>query len=57
MTTNKQPNCIFEGCEGNFVFVCATKSIVVGEELLIDYSLNRIDAGVAIMGIIFLYNI
>ena len=49
-TTHKLPNCIFEGCEGNCVFVCATKSIVVGEELLIDYGLNRIDVGVSIMG-------
>ena len=26
-TTNKQPNCIFEGHEGNHVFVCAIISI------------------------------
>jgi hypothetical protein len=50
MTTNKQPNCVFDGCEGNRVFICAIKSIVVGEELLIDYNLNRIDIDVAIMG-------
>ena len=50
MTTNKWPNCIFEGREGNHVFVCAIKSIVAGEELLIDYNLNRIDKDVAIMG-------
>ena len=42
-STLKQPNCIFESCEGNRVFVCAIKSIVVGEELLIDYNLNRVD--------------
>ena len=35
-TTHKLPNCIFEGREGNCVFVCATKTIVLGEELLID---------------------
>lgn len=35
-TTNKKPNCIFKGCEENNVFVCAIKSIVVGEESLID---------------------
>jgi hypothetical protein len=52
MTTNKQPNCIFEGREGNRVFVCAIKSIVAGEELLIDYNLNRIDTYVAIMGVV-----
>jgi hypothetical protein len=27
-TTNKQPNCIFEGWERNCVFVCAIKSIL-----------------------------
>lgn len=36
MTTNKQPNCIFEGRKQNRVFVCAIKSITAGEELLID---------------------
>ena len=56
-TTHKLPNCIFEGCEGNHVFVYATKSLVVGEELLIDYNLNRIDVGIDIMGVIILYNI
>jgi hypothetical protein len=50
MTTNKRPNCVFEGREGNCVFVCAIKSIVAGEELLIYYNLNRIDTDVAIMG-------
>jgi len=49
-TTNKRPNCVFEGCEGNRVFICAIKSIVAGEEILIDYNLNRIDKDVAIMG-------
>ena len=39
-TTNKQLNFIFEGREGNHVFVCALKPIVVGKELLIDYNLN-----------------
>ena len=38
-STLKQPN----SREENRVFVCAIKSIVVGEELLIDYNLNRID--------------
>ena len=36
----KKLNFIFEGCEGNHIFVCATKTIVPGEELLIDYNLN-----------------
>jgi hypothetical protein len=52
VTTNKRPNCVFEGREGNRVFVCAIKSIVAGEELLIDYNLNRIDTDVAIMGVV-----
>ena len=39
----KKPNCIFEAREGNHIFVCATKTIVPGEELLIDCNLNRID--------------
>ena len=42
-STLKQPNCIFESREGNHVFVCAIKSIVAGEELLIDYNLNRVN--------------
>lgn len=52
-STNEQLNCIFEAHEGNRVFVCAIKSISVGEELLIDYSLNRIDTNkVNIMGVV-----
>ena len=42
-TTNKQPNCIFEGCEENRVVLCAIKKIASGEQLLVDYHLNRID--------------
>ena len=34
--TNKWPNCIFEGHEGNRIFLCVIKSIVAGKELLID---------------------
>ena len=41
-STLKQPNYIFESREGNHVFVCAIKSIAAGEELLIDYNLNRV---------------
>ena len=40
-STLKQPNCIFEGHEGNCVIVCAIKTIVAREELLINYHLNR----------------
>ena len=43
VATTEKPNCIFEAHEGNRIFVCATKTIVPGEELLIDYNLNRID--------------
>jgi hypothetical protein len=39
-TTNKKANCIFEGHEGNCVFVCAIKSLATGKGLLIDYNLN-----------------
>ena len=31
VATTKKPNCIFEECEGNHIFVCATKMIVLGE--------------------------
>jgi hypothetical protein len=54
-TTRKKPNCIFEGREGNQIFVCAVKTIVAGEELLIDYDLNRIDGSTAIMGVNMFY--
>ena len=39
-STLKQRICIFEGNEKNHVFVCAIQSIVVGEELLINYNFN-----------------
>ena len=42
ITTNKHPNCIFEGREGNCVFVCATKSITMRQYFLIFYNLIRI---------------
>ena len=42
-STLKQPNCIFKSRDGNRVFVCAIKSLAVGEELLIDYNLNHVD--------------
>ena len=43
MSTNKLANCIFEAHEGNHDFLYVIKSISVGEELLIDYNLNRVD--------------
>jgi hypothetical protein len=42
-TTNKQPNCIYEGCEENQVVLCIIKKISLGEELLVYYHLNRIE--------------
>ena len=42
-TINKKPNCIYEGPEGNHVVMCAIKKIALGENLLVDYHLNRID--------------
>jgi hypothetical protein len=39
----KNLNCIFKARKGNRIFVCATKTIVPGEEFLINYNLNRID--------------
>jgi hypothetical protein len=54
-TTRNKPNCIFEGHEGNQIFVCAVKTIAAGEELLIDYDLNRIDGSTSIMGVNMFY--
>ena len=45
VTTTKQPNCEFEGRNEHLICVCATKTILPGEELLIDYNLNQIDVG------------
>ena len=42
-TTNKQLNCIYEGCEENRVVLCAIKKIALKEELLVDYHFNRIE--------------
>ena len=51
-STLKQPNCIFEGCEGNRVFVCAIKSIVLGEYMLINYNFNRVDTNTITMDVV-----
>ena len=51
-STLKKPKCIFEGSEGNHVFVCAIKSIAVGEELLINYNLNRVDTNTVSMDVV-----
>jgi hypothetical protein len=42
-TQNKQSNCIYEGHEENRVVLCVIKKISPGEELLVDYHLNRIE--------------
>jgi hypothetical protein len=57
VATTKRLNCIFEGHKGNRIFVCATKAIVPGEELLINYNLNRIYGGGAAMGVNILHTI
>ena len=51
-STIKQPNWLFDGREGNSVFLCALKSIVVGEELLINYNLNRVDTNTVTMDVV-----
>ena len=51
-STLKQPNCIFESREGNRVFVCVIKSIAAGEELLINYNLNRVDTNTVSMVVV-----
>ena len=48
----KQPNYIFEVREGNHVFICAIKSIAVGEKLLINYNLNRVDTNTVSMDVV-----
>ena len=51
-STLKQPNYIFEGREANHVFVCDIKSIDVGEEVLINYNLNRVDTHTVTMDVV-----
>ena len=53
-STIKKPNCIFEGSEGNHVFICAMKSIDAREELRISYDLNQIDTNMVTMGVVHL---
>ena len=50
--TLKKPNCIFESCEGNCVFVCSIKSIAADKELLINYNLNRVDTNTVSMVVV-----
>ena len=51
-STLKKPNCIFGGREGNHVFVCAIKSITIGEEFLINYNLNVVDTNTVTMDVV-----
>ena len=53
-STLKKPSCIFEEREEKPVFVCAIKSIAAGEELLINYNLNQVDANTVTMGVVHL---
>jgi hypothetical protein len=39
-TARKKINCIFELHQRNKICVCVVKTIVGGEELLVDYDLN-----------------
>ena len=50
VTTTKQSNCEFEGREEHRIFVCETKTTLTGEDLLIDYNLNRIDVASMVQG-------
>ena len=56
-STLKQPNCIFESREVKRVFVCAIKSIVAAEELLINYNLNRVGTNMVSMVVVHLTNL
>ena len=51
-STLKKPNYIFERREGNRVFICSIKSIVVGEEIIINYNLNRVDTNTVSMDVV-----
>ena len=51
-STLKKSNCIFEGCEGNHVFVCAIKSIATGKEFLVNYNLNQVDTNIVTMDVV-----
>ena len=51
-STIKQPNFIFEGREGNHVFVCVIKSIATEEELLINYNLSRVNTNTVTMEVV-----
>ena len=51
-STLKQPYYIFESLEGNSVCVCAIKSIVASEALLIDYNLNQVDTNTVTMDVV-----
>ena len=51
-STLKKPNCIFESREGKCVFECAIKSVAAGEELLINYNLNRVYTNNVIMVVV-----
>lgn len=57
VTKYKQPKCIFEGREVNWVFMCEIKTITVREELLVNYYLNQIDTTNNTTWVLMLYHL
>ena len=53
-STIKQHNRIFEGCDESHVFLCAIKSIDVGEYLFICYNLTQVVTNMVTMGVVHL---
>ena len=51
-SAHEQRKCIFEGSEGNCVFVCAIKSIAAWEDMPINYNLNRVDTNMVSMDVV-----
>ena len=51
-SAHEQRKCIFEGSEGNCVFACSIKLIAIGEELFINYNLNRVDTNTVSMDVV-----
>jgi hypothetical protein len=53
-STNKIPNCVFEGSDGNKFVVCAIKKVDTRKYLLIDYNFNRIKTCNCALQLIFI---
>jgi hypothetical protein len=60
MITKNLSICIFEQYDGNQVVICAIKTIVSREDLLLNCDLNQIEADIVIMWnlcfIVYIYN-